>query len=314
MTSVLPRAAGLRLPYQQLPAHVRRWVESALGAPVVQATTQAGGMSPGCAARLVLADGRRAFVKAVGDALNPVTPSLFRHEIEVLSHLGRVEYRPAVLDSYDDGRWVGLLFEDVEGTYPDLRLDSVADAVWEAVATQSRELTPAPTGLDIPTLVDQADRWNELGWVPLMSNPGAYLPAALAGKADQLAERVGAVGNRVDVSSLCNWDIRNDNLLQRPDGSIVIVDWGMARLGPGWGDLLALSLEWAETPVFDDRMAAVVDADPAVVTDLLLGLGGMLAYRATLPAPVGLPSLNEFRRTESARFLAAATRRLEAGL
>jgi hypothetical protein len=36
-----------------------------LGSRVVSAVTQPGGFSPGAAARLVLADGRRAFAKAV---------------------------------------------------------------------------------------------------------------------------------------------------------------------------------------------------------------------------------------------------------
>ena len=45
-------------------------------------------MSPGCATRLVCADGTRAFVKAVGAELNPNTPELFRREIDRADHLG----------------------------------------------------------------------------------------------------------------------------------------------------------------------------------------------------------------------------------
>ena len=72
-------------------------------------------MSPGCATRLTCADGTRAFVKAVGAELNPDTPGLFRREIGVLDHLGEHELWAPLLASYDDGAWVALLIEDVEG-------------------------------------------------------------------------------------------------------------------------------------------------------------------------------------------------------
>ena len=70
----MAHAAGVRLPFEEVPAAVRAWVERALGSVVVSAATQQGGFSPGVAARLVTASGRRAFVKAVGTSLNPKTP------------------------------------------------------------------------------------------------------------------------------------------------------------------------------------------------------------------------------------------------
>ena len=86
-----PRAVGVRLTYDAVPAAVRAWVEEQLGSPVVATAEQVGGMSPGCATRLTCADGTRAFVKAVGAELNPDTPGLFRREIGVLRHLGEHE-------------------------------------------------------------------------------------------------------------------------------------------------------------------------------------------------------------------------------
>ena len=83
-----PRAVGVRLTYDAVPAPVRAWVEQSLGSPVTTAVEQVGGMSPGCATRLTCADGTLAFVKAVGASLNPDTPGLFRREIGVLGHLG----------------------------------------------------------------------------------------------------------------------------------------------------------------------------------------------------------------------------------
>jgi hypothetical protein len=127
-----PRAVGVRLPYEGVPARVRAWVEETLGSAVVATAEQVGGMSPGCATRLTCADGTRAFVKAVGVERNPDTPGLFRREIAVLTALGRHELWARLLASWDDGDWVALLIEDVEGTHPDFTDDTDLDAVLAA--------------------------------------------------------------------------------------------------------------------------------------------------------------------------------------
>ncbi|MYW06486.1 aminoglycoside phosphotransferase family protein, partial [Streptomyces sp. SID3343] len=66
-----PAASGVRVAWESAPAALRTAVEVRLGAPVVRAVTQVGGFSPGVATRVELADGRRAFVKAVGPEPNP---------------------------------------------------------------------------------------------------------------------------------------------------------------------------------------------------------------------------------------------------
>ena len=266
-------------------------------------------MSPGCAARLRTAAGRTAFVKAVGPDLNPQTPELFHHEIGVLSTLRHAAYRPQVLGHHDDGDWVALLLEDVDGHHPDLDDPAQADAVWSTVATQSTELTPPPAGLAITTLADNARRWVG-GWATMAADPARFLPEWALAQADELVARATALAGRLPVESLCHWDVRNDNLLMRPDGTTVIVDWGMSRLGPRWADLFLLSVAWADRPEFDAR-AATIDADPTTVTDLLIGLGGWLAFRSTHDAPPGLPTMPAFQRREARRILAAARRRLD---
>ena len=55
-------ASGVRVLWADLPLRVQAAVEEILGSPVVQAVSQPGGFSPGCADRIVTADGRRAFV------------------------------------------------------------------------------------------------------------------------------------------------------------------------------------------------------------------------------------------------------------
>ena len=79
-----PPATGARLEWAALPERIRAAVEAWLGSAVVSAATQASGFSPGVAARLQTADGRRVFVKAVGPEPNPTSPTIHRQEARIL--------------------------------------------------------------------------------------------------------------------------------------------------------------------------------------------------------------------------------------
>lgn len=290
---------------------MRDWVETMLGSPVVTTHEQTGGMSPGCATRLVTAGGRTAFVKAVeASPLQPGTAVLFRREIEVLRSLPPAPYRPALLADFDDGDWVALLLEDVDGRMPDLADPHGAEAlaVRDLVQRQSRELTPWPPGLIDRRLPEMAERWRER-WAELAGAPEHVLPPWMAGRIAALYRRVATLPDRLAVESLCHWDVREDNLLIRPDGSAVIVDWGMSCLGPSWGDAFMVALTWVDTSAFDSQTAAL-PVDPDVVTDLLLAFAGSQAWRAVQPPKPGLPTLAAYCRTEAARGFAGVYRRL----
>src|SRR3954469_13549991 len=114
----MAHAAGVRLPYEKMPVPVRDWVERVLGSAVVSAATQPGGFSPGVAARLVTAAGRRAFVKAVSAEANPDSPDMHRREARITTALPVEAPVPQLLASYDDGTWVALLLQDIEGRHP----------------------------------------------------------------------------------------------------------------------------------------------------------------------------------------------------
>jgi hypothetical protein len=101
---------------------------------------QIGGFSPGCATRVVAADGTRAFVKAVGAELNLDTPTLFRREIEVLELIGADPLWAALHASYDDGQWVALLLEDLPGGHPDLADDDQMQQLIAAVDALGEQL------------------------------------------------------------------------------------------------------------------------------------------------------------------------------
>ena len=77
---VLHGKGGHRQRWEDLPAPVRAGIEARLGAPVLDAASQAGGFSPGVACRVTLADGRRAFVKAISGTAYPRSVGLYRTE------------------------------------------------------------------------------------------------------------------------------------------------------------------------------------------------------------------------------------------
>ena len=82
-----PAAEGLRVGWQDVPERIRALVEGWLGSPVVSATNQPAGFSPGAAARLRTASGWRVFAKAAGPEPNELTPTAHRREAKVAAAL-----------------------------------------------------------------------------------------------------------------------------------------------------------------------------------------------------------------------------------
>jgi len=308
-----PRAVGVRLPYAAVPAAVHAWVEQELGSPVVGTVEQVGGMSPGCATRLTCADGTRAFVKAVGAELNPDTPGLFRREAAVLAHLGEHALWARMLASYDDGDWVALLIEDVEGRHPDFTDAAELEAVLDGVDRLSEVLQDrdVPSSVDLVDVAHRFRVWAEslatLAEAPEATPVPAWLRADPEGWAGVLREQAA-----LPMPHVVHWDIRVDNLLRRPSGEVVFVDWGTAARGPAWADPLLARLERVDEPWFDASTAsspALTEAGDEVVTAFLAGFGAHLAVRSVVAVDVNLPTLNDFRIRESRRMLEAVARR-----
>ncbi|MCF6471821.1 hypothetical protein FAF44_26010 [Nonomuraea sp. MG754425] len=80
-----PGRTAVRPAWEALPERVRRAVAERLPAPVTAVAGQGGGFTPGVAARLRLADGGAAFVKAI-PAAHPLA-GVHRHEGRVTARL-----------------------------------------------------------------------------------------------------------------------------------------------------------------------------------------------------------------------------------
>ena len=101
-----------------MPDGVRAAIDAIAGSPVVDAINLDGGFSPGPAARCTLSNGRVVFVKAAGTELNSVSPEMHRREGQVLAGLHDDVPAPQLIGVFDDGDWVALVIEWIDGAMP----------------------------------------------------------------------------------------------------------------------------------------------------------------------------------------------------
>jgi aminoglycoside phosphotransferase (APT) family kinase protein len=299
-------ATGERLHWDQLPDPVRHALEARLGSIVTESVTQPGGFSPGVAARLRLADGRRAFVKAISTMPNPDSPAMHRREARIAAALPASVPSPRFLWSYDDGDWVAIAFEDVDGRTPvtpwrPQELDRVLDALTQLVES----LTPSPIAVE--TI---AERLHEplQGW--------RTLEAAARTKRDDLTgmpdwarrnlERLATLESQWEAASagetLLHFDLRADNILLTED-RVLVVDWPHASLGAGWMELLqilpSVAMQGGPRPweIFDSHPLGRTAPNRAV-TAVLAAVAGYFVRQSRLPPPPGLPTLRAFQRDQ----------------
>ena len=295
-------ATGVRIGWTDLPNHVRREIEAIIGGPVVDAVSQAGGFSPGSADRIRIGTGRRVFVKAVSSAANPRSPQLHRQEARVAAVLPPSAPTPTLLGSYDDGEWVALVYEDVEGRHPATPwLPDELRRVQAALAELAAVLTPSP--LPSPTAADAlADDF--AGWRRMAAEPPADLDPWLGEHLDDLVALADRGLHALVGDTLVHTDIRADNILLGADGRVTVVDWPSACRGPAWLDQLLLLVNVRlygghDTPALLDRYADEAGVPRADLTAALAGIAGFFTDGARQPAPPGLPTLRAFQRAQS---------------
>jgi aminoglycoside phosphotransferase len=301
-----PPAEGRRLPWQAIPGHLRDQVAGMLGARVLVAQTQPGGFSPGVAARLTLADGRRAFVKAVDEA-NPESPDIHRSEARIAAALGTETPAPRLLDSVDADGWVILLFEDIDGWMPaqPWRSDELS-RVLDAMTDLAAALSPAP--IDAPPAATRfhslGHGWRDLAAAQAAGNDLTDVSPWTRERVSDLVELEARWGAAVTGSTLAHADIRADNILLTRS-RVVFVDWPWACLAQRWFDLVAFlpSVAMQGGPPPEQVLAThpvARGADPDDVTAVVAALAGTWTYLARQPDPPGIPTLRAFQRAQGA--------------
>jgi aminoglycoside phosphotransferase (APT) family kinase protein len=144
-----------------------------------------------------------------------------------------------LLGIIDDGEWVVLIFEEIEGQPPRLpwSLSDLA-ATFAALERLSTAATPCP----VPGVPTYGERHVEMfggyrrlaGGDPTVDAIDQWSRTHLGRLAELEAEWEAAAAGDALVHS----DLRADNLLVRPDGRVVVVDWPHASVGAPWVDLV----------------------------------------------------------------------------
>jgi hypothetical protein len=297
-------AAGVHLPWAEVPEAVRTWAAGFGGGPPQAARDLAGGFSPGATCVLEW-PGRAVFVKAVGAALNAESPEFHRREAVVSAALPPGPEFPRLLDVYDDGDWVALAFEAIDGRPPRHPWDATelrrAVGALDAlhVALTPNPVAPAPAA---------ADRLQPLfgGWAELaaMTEPPAALDAWSGRNLERLAALESGWRDAVQGSTLLHCDVRSDNLLVSAD-AVVFVDWPHACVGTPIFDLVAwapsVALEGGPAP--EDLLALSQSCsafDRDALAALVAAFGGFLVGHSLRPPPPGLPTLRPFQGAQGA--------------
>ena len=315
-------ARGVRVPYRQLPAAVRGWVEEQLGGPVVRVEDRVGGFAPGCAA-VVRTAARSAFVKATGSVPNAMSLELYRGERARLAALPDHPALPKPLAAADldlaDQTWAVTLLPALAGeppahpwTEPSARLvlDRLGDLQETlAGAAGSAAVSALPSSDHLAdffrpwseVLDDPADPWHDDPWV-------RHRAEELQGASALLA---AAVVGEVPVHA----DLRADNVLVgRPaapgeEPPVWFVDWAAALRAAPWVDPAVLACDLVVSRA-DHRQGGSFDVagflashpvtaavDPALRWAMMCGLAVTLhGMGRRQPDPPGLPTIRGWQR------------------
>ncbi|WP_458112006.1 phosphotransferase [Arthrobacter sp. R1-13] len=292
-----------RISWPDLPEHVRAGIEEILETPVQEWSSQRGGFSPGTADRVRTASGQRAFVKAVGAALNEHSPSIHRKEAANTAGLPPEVPSPALIGTFDDGEWVALILADIEGRAPRVpwssaELTVVLNALLELAST------PVPQSLAHLPFLEHELREAFGGWARVAGEEPEGCDPWILEHLDAL-ETLATQGLKdLRGNSLVHGDVRADNILITDNNTAVLVDWPWACIGAGWIDALSLLINArvfdadfdVESVLYSHPVFSQVQ--PGSVDRVLSGLGAYFIDAARQPPPAGLPTIRAFQQQQ----------------
>jgi Ser/Thr protein kinase RdoA (MazF antagonist) len=288
-------ASKSRPQWHALPAQVQVEVQRLAGGPVVAAQNCPGGFSPGLASRLSLTDGRRVFVKAMDADSWPDEAMPHRAEAAIAAALPETTPAPRLLGTLDDGHWVVLVFEDIDGAAPPQPWHSAdLHRVVAALNQMTRAVTPSP--IPLPSEHPRLGGWTELA---SDSSCLAQLPAQSAWAAEHLdllirLEQDGLAAAQGDT--LVHFDVYPHNILLTPE-RVVFVDWPHARLGDPTIDLILLLSSAAADGIDPEPLLADKTASEQASIDAILAAhAGFLLVGGLSVVPPGLAAIPQAKR------------------
>lgn len=252
------------------------------------------------AVRLVSARGDRAFVKAIATSRHAQTAALHRYEMQAMQAIPPSPMLPALYAGYDDGDWVALLLEDIDGRHP---LRWTPDEV-RVVATAVDRLTATftPTPWPRAQRLEDAPRVRTTWWERITRDEAPRW--ILDHRDDLVAMEVGARA-AVPGQTLCHHDIQAENIFLTDHDRVVFVDWAWASRSAAWVDTMNLAGEIVTggSDVDVDELLRhgrhTRGVDPRTLTGYLASQAGSAYLRARRPDTHSLPALQDYRRTRA---------------
>nr|WP_260173878.1 hypothetical protein [Nocardioides albus] len=275
--------------WSHLPPFLRSAIEKRLGGgPVVSAESHGAGFTPGFASVLTCQDGSQHFVKAASAKAQRDSAALHREEAAKLKKLAGWVPAPK-LRWFDDDEWVVLAFEHVEARLPSRPwttsdLELVSQALVEAAAT----LTPAP-GIGWPTFAEEH-----------ASHPALWDRVAGYPHSDRAAELAAGFAEHTAGETLVHLDVRDDTVLIRPDGGVLLVDWTWPVIGADWIDSLLLLVgprgDGLDAEAFLATHPLLSKAEPEAIDSVLALFAGYFLAAADQPVKTTSPHLRRMQR------------------
>ncbi|MBB4752897.1 phosphotransferase [Actinoplanes lobatus] len=266
---------------------------------IVGHTDLHGGMSPGPAAGLRLADGRRVFVKAVSAEVRAHNHRMIAQESAVLDVLPMSVPAPRRLATVEHGPWIAMATTWAAGETAELWTDASIAAVAEACRTASGH--PAPGAL--PPVAERVFDFD--GWARLLEiGPGGVWEAAYV---EPAAEVVAGWERWTAGDALVHRDVRLDNTtVAAGRRTAVLLDWAYAAAGAPWIDLAQLAADVVATGhslgprAATDAAYRLLRTLPPEASRFVVGLAGMWTIRAATVPDTFNPSISAWRRARSA--------------
>jgi len=244
-------ATSERRRYQDLSPAVHEAANLALGSPVVRAAPPVrSGFTRAYAGRVLLADGRGAFLKATGPDL-PIPVEALRREAQVLKALG--DAIPAVpfigaAEATDGGQVLALAW--VDGHLPgfpwtDAEVALVRAACEGVAAVPSSTLDALAPGRLADDLLGDSKLQAALAGELTLPKSLHHLPEWLPDRVGEVLELARQATTLLVGDHLNHFDLRPDNLLigrgptQVSDRAYVL-DWNWVTLGPAWCDWVGI--------------------------------------------------------------------------
>lgn len=274
---------------------LRAAVSEALGSAIVGHRDLHGGMSPGPAAALELADGRRVFAKAISSEVRAHNHMLLHRESAVLDALPKTVPAARRLATVEWGSWVALVTTWVDGTFNGPWTDESIKAVVRACRIVGEHRAPNVLRPVVERIFD-FDGWERV----LALGPADDWEAEYAGRA---AEVVAGWERWTSGDALVHRDLRADNTaVDAKTGSATLLDWAYAAAGSPWLDLAQLAADIVGTghihgpQVATDRAYALIQMLPVDAARFVVAQSGVWRIRAaTIPDTV-MPMISTWRR------------------